>query len=244
MTLSMAVQMTALAATEPPPLPHQEWSFQGPTGTFDRKALQHGFQNFKQVCATCHGLEQLRFRDLEALGYTPEEIKAIAAEYKVGAIDDSGEAIERPCLPTDKFPNPYKNEQAARAANNGAMPPDLSLIVKARAGGANYVDALLTGYETTPPKDVELAEGMSYNPFFPGNQIAMPPPLSEGLVTYDDGEKPSLNQMAHDVTTFLAWTAEPELEERKKMGYKVLIYFAVFTVLMYFLKKRIWKKVT
>lgn len=235
--------LNPLSATDAPPLPQEKWSYQGPTGTFDRAALQHGFQVYKQVCATCHGLDHIRFRDLSALGYTPEEIKAVAAEYKVGAIDDAGEPIERPCLPTDKFPNPYKNEQAARAANNGAMPPDLSLIVKAREGGPDYVYALLTGYEAVPPKDVELGEGMSYNLYFPGNQIAMPPPLSEGLVTYSDGSNPSVNQMATDVVTFLAWTAEPELEARKKMGYKVLIYFLVFTVLMYFLMKRIWTRV-
>jgi ubiquinol-cytochrome c reductase cytochrome c1 subunit len=242
-TLFLLLPLNSLFATDTPPLPHQEWSFQGPTGTFDRTALQHGFQIYKQVCAACHGLDQVRFRDLAALGYNGEEIKAIAAEYKVPALDDAGEAIERPCLPTDKFPNPYKNEQAARAANNGAMPPDLSLMVKARVGGADYIDALLTGYEATPPKDVELGEGMNYNLYFPGNQIAMPPPLSEGLVTYDDGSKPSVNQMAHDVATFLAWTAEPELETRKKMGYKVLLYFIVFTILMYFLKKQIWARV-
>jgi ubiquinol-cytochrome c reductase cytochrome b/c1 subunit len=236
-------QLTPLYGTDTPPLPRQDWSFQGPTGTFDRTALQHGFQIYKQVCAACHGLDQVRFRDLAALGYNPEEIKAIAAEHKVGALNDTGEVIERPCLPTDKFPNPYKNEQAGRAANNGAMPPDLSLIVKARMGGADYIDALLTGYEITPPKGVELGEGMNYNLYFSGNQIAMPPPLSEGLVTYDDGSKPSVNQMAHDVTTFLAWTAEPELEARKRMGYQVLIYFIVFTILMYFLMKRIWARV-
>lgn len=232
-----------LYGTDTPVLPHEGWSFEGPTGTFDRRDMQHGFQVYKQVCAVCHGLEQVRFRDLAALGYNPDEIKAIAAEYKVEALNDTGDVIERPCLPTDKFPNPYKNEPAARAANNGAMPPDLSLIVKARQGGPDYIYALLTGYEATPPKDVELGEGMNYNLFFPGNQIAMPPPLSEGLVTYDDGSKPSINEMAKDVVTFLGWTAEPELETRKKMGFKVLIYFIVFTILMYFLKKRIWARV-
>lgn len=232
-----------LYGTDSPPLPHEPWSFQGPTGTFDRRDMQQGFQVYKQVCAVCHGLEQISFRDLAALGYNPDEIKAIAAEYKMEALNDTGDVIERSGLPTDKFPNPYKNEPAARAANNGAMPPDLSLIVKGRQGGSNYLYALLTGYEATPPKDVELGEGMHYNLFFPGNQIAMPPPLSEGLVTYDDGSKPSVNQMAKDVVTFLAWTAEPELEARKKMGFKVLIYFIVFTILMYFLKKRIWAKV-
>jgi ubiquinol-cytochrome c reductase cytochrome b/c1 subunit len=226
-----------------PPLPHEGWSFEGSTGTFNRSDLQHGFQVYKQVCAACHGLHQVRFRDLAALGYNPDEIKAIAAEYKTEALNDVGEVIERPCLPTDTFPGPYKNEPAARAANNGAYPPDLSLITKARAGGADYVYALLTGYETTPPKSVELGEGMSYNLFFPGNQIAMPPPLSEGLVTYDNGSKPSVNEMARDVVTFLAWASEPELEARKQMGFKVLIYFIVFTILMYFLKRRIWARV-
>lgn len=228
---------------ETPSLPHESWSFQGPTGTFNRRDLQHGFQVYKQVCAACHGLHQVRFRDLAALGYNPDEIKAIAAEYKTEALNDAGEVIERPCLPTDTFPGPYKNEQAARAANNGAYPPDLSLITKARQGGADYVYALLTGYKDTPPKGVELGTGMSYNLFFPGHQIAMPPPLSEGLVTYDGGAAPSVKEMTRDVVTFLAWASEPELEARKQMGFKVLIYFVVFTVLMYFLKKRIWARV-
>jgi ubiquinol-cytochrome c reductase cytochrome b/c1 subunit len=153
--------------SDAPPLPHEKWSFQGPFGTYNRAELQHGFQIYKQVCATCHGLKHIRFRDLAALGYSPEEIKAIAAEYKVQAINDEGEAIEKPALPTDLFPDPFKNEQAARAANNGAVPPDLTLITKAREGGPDYIYALLTGYEATPPKDVELATGMSYNPYFP-----------------------------------------------------------------------------
>lgn len=228
---------------ESPPLPHESWSFQGPLGTYDKTALQHGFQIYKQVCSACHGLKQIRFRDLLALGYNTEEIKAIAAEYKIEAIDDEGNVIEKSALPTDTFPNPYKNEQAGRAANNGALPPDLSLITKARTGGPDYVYALLTGYEAIPPKEVHLAEGMHYNPFFPGDQIAMIPPLSEGLITYDDGSQPSVNQMAKDVVSFLSWAAEPELEARKQMGYKVLIYFIVFTVLMYFIMKRIWARV-
>lgn len=235
--------LTPLYGEDTPPLPQEPWSFQGPTGTFDPTDQQHGFQIYQQVCQTCHGLEQVRFRDLSALGYNADEIKAIAAEYKVEALNDTGEVIERPCLPTDRFPSPYKNEPAARAANNGAMPPDLSLVVKARVGGPDYIYALLTGYEATPPKDVELSEGMNYNLYFPGHQIAMPPPLSEGLVTYNDGSKPSLNQMAKDVVTFLAWTAEPELETRKQMGFKVLIYFVVFTALMYVVMKRIWARV-
>ncbi|MBP6951296.1 MAG: cytochrome b N-terminal domain-containing protein [Alphaproteobacteria bacterium] len=237
------LSITPLYSTDSPPLPHEIWSFQGPLGTYDRADLQHGFQIYKEVCSVCHSLSQIRFRDLAALGYSLEEVKAIAAEYKVDAIDDEGNSIEKTALPTDKIPGPYKNEQAARAANNGALPPDLSLMTKARAGGADYVYALLTGYELTPPKDIHIAEGMHYNPFFPGEQIAMTPPLSEGLVTYNDGAQPNVNQMAKDVVSFLSWTAEPELEIRKQTGYMVLIYFIVFTILMYFIMRRIWARV-
>jgi ubiquinol-cytochrome c reductase cytochrome b/c1 subunit len=233
-----------LYGTEPTaPLPKESWSFQGPTGTFNRTDLQHGFQVYKQVCAACHSLKHLRFMDLAALGYTSAEIKAIAAEYKIPTTNDDGEPTERPALPNDIIPGPYKNEKQARASNNGAFPPDLSLITKARAGGADYVYALLTGYEGTPPKDIQIPEGLHYNPYFPGGQIAMIPPLSEGLETYSDGSKPSVKQMAKDVVTFLAWASEPEMETRKKMGYKMLIYFIVFTVILYIIKKRIWKKV-
>lgn len=232
-----------LYSTDTPPLPHENWSFQGPLGTYNRVELQHGFQIYQQVCAACHSLKHIQFRDLAALGYNAEEIKAIAAEYKVDVIDDEGQEVQKSALPTDVFSGPYKNEQAARAANNGALPPDLSLMTKARMGGPDYVYALLTGYEATPPKDIELATGMHYNLFFPGGQIAMTPPLSEGIVTYNDGSHPSVNQMAKDVVTFLAWTAEPELEARKKLGYTILIYFSVFTALLYFLMKRIWAKV-
>lgn len=239
----LSISSSSIQATSSPPLPKENWSFKGPFGTYDKAELQRGFQVYKQVCATCHGLKHVRFRDLEALGYTPEEIKALAAEYKVEAINDAGDIIEKPALPTDIFPSPFKNEQAARAANNGAVPPDLSLITKAREGGPNYIYALLTGYEAVPPKDIELAPGMSYNLYFPGGQIAMPPPLSEGLVTYNDGSKPSVNQMAKAVVSFLAWAAEPELEIRKQAGYRVLIYFFVFTVLMYFVMKRVWARV-
>ncbi len=234
---------TAYANEESPPLPDIEWSSEGPFGTYDRNELQHGFQVYKQVCAACHGIKYVRFRDLAALGYNAEEIKAIAAEYHVEAIDDEGNVIEKPAKPTDTFPPPFKNEQAARAANNGSFPPDLSLITKARKGGPDYIYALLTGYENIPPSDVHLPDGMHYNPYFPGGQIAMIPPLTEGIVTYDDGSQPSINQMAKDVVAFLSWTAEPELEKRKQTGIMVLIYFLVFTGLMYFVMKRIWARV-
>lgn len=226
-----------------PSIPQEKWSFEGPFGTYNREDLQHGFQIYQQVCSACHGLKQVRYRDLAALGYNTEEIKAIAAEYKVETTDEDGNVIEKSATPIDTIAGPYKNEKAARAANNGAFPPDLSLITKARPEGPNYIYALLTSYETTPPKDVQVAEGMHYNPYFPGGQIAMIPPLNPGVVTYDNGAQPSVNQMAKDVVTFLAWAAEPELEERKRMGYKVLIYFAIFTGLMYFLMKRIWARV-
>ncbi len=235
--------MGPLLGSAPLPLSHQSWSFQGPLGTFDRTELQHGFQIYKEVCATCHGLKHLRFRDLAALGYSPEEIKAIAAEYKIGTVNEEGEATTRPALPTDPFPNPYPNEKAARAANNGSLPPDLSLITKARVGGPDYVYSLLTEYKETPPKGLQLTPGMHYNPVFPGGQIAMIPPLSDGLVTYSGGTKPSIPQMSKDVVTFLSWVAEPELETRKSMGYKVLIYFLVFTGLMYCVMKMIWARV-
>ena len=241
--LCLLGSLKPLYGAETPTLPKENWSFMGPFGTYDRTELQHGFQIYQQVCSACHGLDQIRIRDLVALGYNTDEIKAIAAEYKVEVIDDEGNVVEKPALPTDIIPGPYKNEQAARAANNGALPPDLSLITKAREGGANYVYALLTGYGGTPPKDLHLAEGMHYNPFFPGEQIAMTPPLSEGIVTYNDGAQPSINQMAKDVVTFLSWAAEPELEERKRTGYKVLIYFLVFTGLMYFVMKQVWARV-
>ncbi|MBY0500555.1 MAG: cytochrome b N-terminal domain-containing protein, partial [Alphaproteobacteria bacterium] len=232
-----------VSAEDVPSIPQEKWSFEGPFGTYNREDLQHGFQIYQQVCAACHGLKQVRYRDLAALGYNAEEIKAIAAEYKVETTDEDGNVIEKPATPIDTIAGPYKNEKAARAANNGAFPPDLSLITKSRPGGPNYIYALLTSYEATPPKDVQVAEGMHYNPYFPGGQIAMIPPLNPGVVTYDNGAQPSVNQMAKDVVTFLAWAAEPELEERKRMGYKVLIYFAIFTGLMYFLMKRIWARV-
>ena len=209
-------------------LPHEEWSFQGPTGTFNRTDLQHGFQIYKQVCSACHGLKHIRFMDLSALGFTPAEIKALAAEYKIPTINDEGEPVEQTCASQRHIPGPYKNEKAARASNNGALPPDLSLITKARVGGADYIYALLTGYESIPPKDVQLPEGMHYNPYFPGGQIAMIPPLSDGLETYSDGSKPSVNQMAKDVVTFLAWAAEPEMESREENGLQALNLFYSF----------------
>lgn len=221
--------------------PAVDWSFNGPAGTFDRMALQRGFQVYKQVCAACHGLNRVAYRNLAALGYSEGEIKAFAAEATVmDGPNDEGEMFERPGRPADHFKAPFANENAARYANNGALPPDLSLIVRARSDGANYVHALLTGF-TEAPAGFTVNPGMHYNKYFTGHQIAMAAPLVEGVVTYDDGTTASIDQMAKDVSTFLAWASDPTMEIRKQTGLKVLIFLSVFSVLMYLTKRKIWK---
>lgn len=224
-------------------IPQQEWSFQKPNGTFDRKALQRGLQVYKQVCAACHGLKFVPFRSLSDLGYNEDEIKAFASNFMISdGPDQDGKMFERPGLPKDYFPNPYPNTNAAKASNNGAAPPDLSLITKARKYGPNYVYALLLGY-TNPPKGFELSTGLHYNQYFPGHKIAMAPPLSKGLISYTDGTESTIEQMAHDVVTFLSWAAEPELEQRKAMGIKFSFYTLIMCILFYASMRRIWKNV-
>jgi len=219
---------------------HLKWSFDGIFGTVDRRAAQRGYQVYKEVCASCHSLRLNSYRNLADLGFPLEEVKAIAAEAAVvDGPNDDGEMFERPGRISDRFVNPYPNEQAARAANSGAYPPDFSLITKARPSGPNYVYSLLTGYEDVP-EDLIMGEGMYYNPYFSGGQIAMPPPLFDGLVEYQDGTFASVDQMSRDVTIFLQWTAEPEMEQRKRMGIKVMLFLMVFTVLFYFAKRKIW----
>ena len=192
----------------------QNWPFNGVFGRFDQSSLQRGFQVYREVCAACHGIRQISYRDLKGIGYSNDEIKFIAAEYQVlDGPNDEGEMFERDARPSDKFVGPYENDKVARLANNGAYPPDLSLIVKARADGANYLYSLLNGYKDFPD-NFEASEGMYYNEFY-GNQIAMPSPLMDDLVEYSDGTEATQSQIAKDVTSFLAWTAEPELEERK-----------------------------
>ncbi len=209
-------------------------------GTFDKSALQRGFQVYKEVCASCHSMNLLSYRHLEALGYTPGQVKAIAAEYMItDGPGDDGMMFERAGRPADRFKAPFANDQAARAANGGALPPDFSLIVKARAGGEDYLHALLTGYEA-PPAGFEMNEGMHYNKYFPGHQIAMAAPLIDGQVAYADGTEASVDQMASDVSQFLAWASEPHLEERKQMGFKVLLFMAVFAGLLFALKRKVW----
>jgi len=220
------------------------WPWDGMFGSYDKAALQRGLQVYKNVCAGCHGLRLVAYRNLSALGYNEDQIKAFAKEYEVQNEDpnDQGEMFMRPARPSDRFGSPFPNEQAARTANNGAYPPDLSLIVKARAHGSDYLYSLLAGY-SEPPAGVEVMEGLSYNPYFSGNWIAMPPPLSEGAVEYADGTKATVDQMAKDVTSFLTWAAMPELEARKGMGLRVLIFLLVLTGLVIAVKKKIWADV-
>lgn len=242
-TLVFGFQVTAEAATDVRPPVEQRWPFEGVFGTVDRQAAQRGFQVYKNVCATCHGLKRIAFRNLMDIGFTEEEAKAIAAEYTVtDGPDDEGEMFERSAVLSDRFPPPFANEQAAKAANNGAVPPDLSLIVKARPNGANYLYSLMTGY-TEAPEDVKVPAGLYYNPYFPGHKIAMPPPLSEGLVDYQDGTPATLDQMAQDLTVFLQWAAEPKMEERKQVGLKVIFFLILATVFLYIAKVRVWRNV-
>ncbi len=238
--------VTPVKSEDVPALKKQDWSWQGPFGTFDRAQLQRGFQVYKQVCSTCHSMNLLSYRDLAFLysgdSRREEIVKAIAREYRVADINDEGQAIERPAEPSDHFVPPYPNEKAGRAANNGAYPVDLSLITKARPSGADYVYSLLTGYRDAP-QGVKVPEGMHYNEVFPGHFIAMPSPLSEGLVTYEKGQpEPTVDQMARDVTAFLSWASEPELEDRKQTGFVVMLYLAILTVLLYVCQKRIWAR--
>lgn len=231
---------SAASAAEGVALPEQDWSFSGFFGTYDRAALQRGFQVYEQVCSSCHSLRLVAFRNLSELGYNDAEIRAIAADYTVeDGPDDQGNMYERDAEASDKFPPPFPNEEAARAANGGAYPPDLSLMAKARAGGPDYIYALLTGYEEAP-EDVEMMQGMYYNEYFPGHQIAMAPPLSEGIVEYADGTEATVSQMSADVSEFLMWTAEPKLEDRKQMGIKVILFLLVFTGLIYAAKRKLW----
>jgi ubiquinol-cytochrome c reductase cytochrome c1 subunit len=225
---------------------HVSFSFDGPFGKYDRAQLQRGFQVYKEVCASCHGLSFVAFRNLADLGYVEEEVKAIADQWQiqVPSVDPkTGEASTRKALPADKFPDPYPNEVAARAANNNAMPPDLSLITKARHGGPAYVASLLTGYRNPPanlPKENRPGQGLYYNPIFPNLNIAMPPPLRDGQVSYADGTRPTADQMAKDVSAFLAWTAEPKLENRKAAGWATLIFLIFATILAYLAYQNIW----
>ncbi|MDP8912671.1 MAG: cytochrome c1 [Pseudomonadota bacterium] len=219
----------------------------GPFGHFDRQQLQRGFQVYKEVCAACHGLNLVAFRNLADLGYSEAEVKAIANQWQIEVPDinpETGEPTTRKPIPADQFPNPYPNEVAARAANQNAMPPDLSLITKARHDGPAYVYSLLTGYQQPPanlPKEARPGQGLHYNPYFPNLNLAMPPPITaDGQVTYADGTPATRDQMAKDVSAFLTWTAEPFLENRHRTGLAVLLFLLIATVLAYLSYKQIW----
>ena len=237
-----AVPSTAAAAGGDIAFPAQIWSFSGPFGTFDRAAAQRGFQVYSEVCAACHAMKHAYFRNLQGIGLSEKEVEAIAAAVMVPAIGDDGQPTERAGIPSDRFRSPFPNERAARAANNGAYPPDLSVMIKARPGGADQMYALLTGY-ADPPAGVTIGEGMYYNKYFAGHQIAMAPPLSDGRVTYADGTRASVEQMARDVTTFLAYIAEPEMEQRKRLGVKVVLFLLFLTGLTYDTKRKVWSDV-
>ena len=226
-------------ASEKIDYPKLDWSFLGLTGTFDRASQQRGLQVYKEVCSGCHGLRLLAYRNLKAIGYNDDEIKAFASENSVDSFNDDGEVVEREARPSDKFVSPYPNEQAARAANGGAYPPDLSLIIKARSDGANYLHALLTGYVDAPAEQ-KVPDGMYFNKYYPGKLIGMPQPLYEDGVEYADGTKATPDQMAKDVTAFLAWASEPEMEDRKRLGISVILFLLVLTILSYLAMKQIW----
>jgi len=260
----------ALAAGETPVPPQQSWSFQGPFGKFDRAQLQRGFKVYREVCASCHGLSYVAFRNLAEPGgpeFSEAQVRTLAAEYKIqDGPNEAGDMFERPGRPADRFPSPFPNENAAAAANGGKAPPDLSLMAKARTyergfpwfvidvfrqyseNGADYLVALLNGY-TAPPEGVQVPEGGHYNVYYPGNIIAMPNPLSDGQVEYPKGENgqpvvpETVDQYAKDVTAFLTWTAEPHLEARKRLGFQVILFLIGLALLLYFTKKKIWARV-
>ncbi len=241
-TMPMASAMAAGGGGEP--IPSQDWSFSGPVGTYDKASMQRGLQIYRNVCANCHSLKRIYFRNFEALGYNEAQIKNIAAEYTVinEEPNEEGDMFERMAKPSDAFPSPFANENAAKFANGGAFPPDLSLITKARVNGPNYIYALLTGYEE-PPHGEELGSGQSWNKYFPGHKLSMAPPLTDGLVGYEDGTPETVEQYARDVTHFLTWAADPYMEERKSMGMKVIIFLIIFAGVLYAVKKKIWADV-
>jgi cytochrome c1 len=230
---------------EEPHIARQAWSFTGPFGTFDNAQLQRGYQVYKEVCSNCHSMRLLSYRNLgerSGPGFSPEAVDALAAQAEVtDGPNDKGEMYQRPARASDRFRSPFPNPEAARAANKGALPPDLSVMAKARPGGPDYIYALLTGYREPPP-GFQLAPGMHYNAAFPGHQIAMPPPLSDGVVTYADGTKPTLDNYAKDVAAYLMWAAEPRLEERHQMGARVIAFLIIFAVIMLLAKRAVWAR--
>ena len=237
---ALAVAPAALAAGTTLEPKQQDWSFDGVFGRFDRPSVQRGLQVYKEVCAACHSIKRVPFRTLTDVGFSEAEVKSLAASYSIkDGPNDVGEMFERPGRPSDRFPKVYANDNAARAANNGGVPPDLSLMIKAREDGANYVFSLLTGYHDAP-EGFTVPEGAHYNPYMPGGIIKMAAPLRDEGVTYQDGTKATVDQQAHDLVNFLQWAAEPEMEQRKRMGVHVMLFLAAMTCFFYVVKKRMW----
>ncbi|MCW5692418.1 MAG: cytochrome c1 [Pseudolabrys sp.] len=265
--LALAASLGAAGAAQAqehgaPKPPAQKWSFSGPFGNFDQGQLQRGFKIYKEVCASCHSMSLVSFRNLAepgGPGFSEAQVEALAAEYKIAALDDKGQPIERAGRPADTFPAPFPNEAAAAAAN-GVAPPDFSTLAKARTyergfpwfvfdifsqyqeQGPDYIHAILTGYEEAP-KGFTVPAGGHYNKYFPGHVIAMPQPLTDGQVTYDDGAPQTLEQYSHDVAAFMVWAAEPHMVQRKRIGFQVMIFLLVLTGLLYFTKKKVWSAV-
>ena len=223
-----------------------DWSFKGLFGKFDRASLQRGYQVYTEVCAACHSMKYLSYRNLSEKGgpeFSVAQAKAIAASFEVtDGPNADGEMFQRVGKLSDKFVMPYENVKAAEAANGGAYPPDMSVLVKARGGGVDYIYSLLQGYEEAPSGMI-LDDGVHYNKYMYGNKIKMSAPLSDGIIEYSDGTNPSVEQMSKDVTTFLMWAAEPSLEARHQMGFKAIVYLIILTILVYFSMKRIWSRV-
>ena len=236
----------SIAAEQSHKLLNPEWSFKGFFCKFDRASLQRGYQVYTEVCASCHSIKYLSYRNLSEPGgpeFSEEQAKAIAAQFEVSDGPNSdGDMFTRPAKLSDKFVMPYQNEQEAKASNGGAYPPDFSVLVKARSGGANYIYSVLLGYED-PPSDITLDDGVYYNRYMYGNKIKMPKPLSNDSVTYSDGTSATEEQMAKDVVTFLTWAAEPHLEARYKLGFRAIVYLIILTVLVYFSMKKIWSRI-
>ncbi len=223
-----------------------DWTFKGLFGKYDRGALQRGYQVYTEVCSACHSMQYLSYRNLAQPGgpeFTEQEAKFIAASFEVqDGPNSEGEMFTRPAKLSDKFVMPYDNVEAAKAANGGAYPPDMSVLAKARKGGADYIYSLLLGYDD-PPADIKLDDGVYYNKYMYGNKIKMSAPLSDGLVEYNDGTQATEEQMAKDVTTFLMWSAEPHLETRHKTGFRVIVYLIILSILVYLTMKKIWSRV-
>jgi len=250
--LALNAAASSQTSTDARPPKKVDFSFEGPFGAYDRGALQRGFQVYKEVCSACHSLNRVAFHNLAepgGPGFTDAQAKAIAAGYKIPAepndkgelFDSGGNRLTRAGTVADHFPPPFPNEQAARTANNGALPPDLSLIIKARAGGPNYVYSILTGFREKPPGWFKVLPGKYYNPYFAGWNISMPPPLTDGSVTFADGTSSKVEQEAHDVVTFLSWTSEPKMEERKRLGFGVMAFLIIFIGLLFLSYRRVWR---